>query len=81
MSNFCSTNVSSCIDSLFSNTGALPSTPSNSSLSAVDPRFYIYALTILLPFDCAFHHRFLHSHFQDVNSSAKQLPGTDVEEE
>ena len=26
------------------------------SLSAVDPRFYIYALTILLPFDCAFHH-------------------------
>ena len=57
------------------------STPSNSSLSAVDPRFYIYALTILLPFDCAFHHRFLHSHFQDVNSSAKQLPGIDVEEE
>ena len=73
--------VSSCIDSLFSNAGALPSTPSISSLSAVDPRFYIYALTILLPFDCAFHHRFLHSHFQDVNSNAKQSPGIDVEEE
>ena len=94
MSNFCSTNVhitlkpqsyfqqvSSCIDSLLSNAGALPSTPSISSLSAVDPRFYIYALTILLPFDCAFHHRFLHSHFQDVNSSAKQLPGIGVKEE
>ena len=84
VSNFCSTNVSSCPRVLircFFNAGALPSTPSNSSLSAVDPRFYIYALTILLPFDCAFHHRFLHSHFQDVNSNAKQLPGSDVEEE
>ena len=73
--------MSSCIDSLFSNAGALPSTPSISSLSAVDPRFYIYALTILLPFDCDFLHRFLHSHLQDVNSSAEQLPGIDVEED
>ena len=73
--------MSSCIDSLFSNAGELPSTLSNSSLSAVDPRLHIYALTILLPFDCAFNHRFLHSRFQDVNSSAKQLPGIDVEEE
>ena len=55
--------------------------PSISSLSAGDPKFYIYALTILLPFDCAFHHWFVHSHFQDVNSNAKQLPGIDVEEE
>ena len=69
------------IDSLFPNAGALPSTPSISSLSAVDPRFYIYTLTILLPFDCAFHHRFLYSHLQDVNSRAEQLPGIDVEED
>ena len=56
------------------NAGALPFTPSNSSLSAVDPRFYIYALTILLPFDCAFHHRFLHSHFQDVVQVRSSYP-------
>jgi len=44
VSNFCSTNVSSCPRVLlrcFFNAGALPSTPSNSSLSAVDPRMLI----------------------------------------